>query len=110
MTAYAWFVVRAPVRAPLDLGVPTDLDAGETEAIALAMELGADLVLMDERKGTQAARLLGLATIGVLGVLLEAKRRGLIQHVLPHVDRLVSELHFFVAPDVRTRLAELADE
>src|SRR2546430_1607578 len=56
---YAGFEVRVPRSTPGDLGVPADLDAGETEAITLAIELHADLVLMDERKGTEAARQLG---------------------------------------------------
>jgi predicted nucleic acid-binding protein len=80
------------------------------EAIRIALELGANLVLMDERKGTAAARALGLHTIGVFGVLLEAKRAGIVADLLPQVDELVSGLHFFVSPELRTRLAELAGE
>ena len=104
------FSVQAPRFKPSDLGVPPDLDPGETEAITLAIELHADLVLMDERKGTDAARQLGLTTIGVIGVLLEAKRRGLIKRVLPCVDRLVSEMRFYASPTLRLRVKELADE
>jgi predicted nucleic acid-binding protein len=63
---------------------------------------------MDERKGTDAARHLGLTTIGVLGVLLEAKRKSLIDQVLPCVDRRVAELRFFVSPALRRRLAQLS--
>jgi predicted nucleic acid-binding protein len=107
---YTWFDVKGPTSDPAALGVPADLDAGETEAIALALEIRADLILMDERKGTSAARQLGLSTIGVFGVLLEAKRKGLIDAVVPRVDRLVAELKFFAAPAVRQRLAELAGE
>jgi predicted nucleic acid-binding protein len=107
---YSDFDVRKPRSKSVDLGVPSDLDVGETEAITLAIELHADLLLMDERKGTAAARHLGLMTIGVIGVLLEAKRRGLIGHVLPFVDRLVAELRFFVSPRLREQLARLADE
>jgi predicted nucleic acid-binding protein len=77
ITDHAGFEVRIPRSKPADLGVPTDLDPGETEAIVLALEMHADLVLMDERKGTEAARRLGLATIGVFGVLLV--RRGAIR-------------------------------
>src|SRR5207247_742892 len=110
ITDYPGFEVRVPHSTPGDLGVPADLDAGETEAITLAIELHADLVLMDERKGTEAARQLGLATIGVFGVLLEAKRKGLIERVLPCVDRLVGELRFFASPALRQRLAQLAGE
>ena len=104
------FEVRAPRVNPIDVGVPSDLDAGETEAIALAIELRADLLLMDERKGTESARRLGLTTIGVLGVLLEAKRRSLVDRVLPCFDRLVAEMRFFASPALRRHLARLADE
>jgi predicted nucleic acid-binding protein len=107
---YSEFEVRKPRSNPAALRVPSDLDPDETEAIALAIELHADLVLIDERKGTEAARRLGLATIGVFGVLLEAKRRGLIDRVLPSVDRLVSDLRFFTSPALRERLAQLAGE
>lgn len=76
----------------------------------MAIKLHADLPLMDERKGTATARRLGLTTIGVFGVLLETKRRGLIDQVLPHADRLVAELRFFVSPRLREQLAMLAGE
>ena len=110
ITDYSGFEVRLPHSKPSEVGVPADLDAGETQAITLAIELHADLLLMDERKGTHAARQLGLATIGVFGVLLEAKRKGLIERVLPLVDRLVTELKFFASPALRQRLAQLANE
>ena len=90
ITDYAWFEVRKPLSSPHDLGVPTDLDAGEIDAIGLALELNADLVLIDERKATDVARNLGLTTIGVLGVLLEAKRGSLVDYVMPCVDRLIA--------------------
>mgnify|MGYP001767929126 CR=1 FL=1 len=61
-----------PRSVPCTIWDYSDLDGGESEAIALAIELSADLILIDERKGTEAARRLGLTTIGVLGVLLEA--------------------------------------
>ena len=90
--------------------IPLDLDPGETEAIALALELHATLVLMDERKGTQAARALGLTTIGVFGLLLDAKRQGMVDALMPLVDRLSSDLRFFVSPVLRQRLIELSLE
>lgn len=107
---YSWFEIRRPTSAAHELGVPADLDAGESEAIALSIELRADLMLIDERKATDAARSLGLTTIGTLGVLLEAKRRRLIDRVLPHVDKLVGDIRFFVSPALRQRLGELAGE
>jgi predicted nucleic acid-binding protein len=54
------------------------LDAGERDAITLAIRIGADLILMDERGGVAAARTLGLAVTGTLGILDLAARRRLI--------------------------------
>lgn len=54
------------------------LDAGERAAIALAMSIGADLILMDDRAGVAAARRHGLSVTGTLGVLDLAAKRGLI--------------------------------
>jgi predicted nucleic acid-binding protein len=54
------------------------LDEGETAAIALAISLGADLLLMDDRKGVIVARGRGLRVTGALGVLDIAAERGLV--------------------------------
>ena len=55
-----------------------DLGPGESEAIVLAREIAADFLLMDERLGRSAAQRLGLRCVGLVGFLIEAKRRGLI--------------------------------
>ena len=110
ITDYPHFEIRSTQAHPPSLGIPSDLDAGETEAIALAIELRADLLLMDERKGANSARHLGLPTIGVFGLLLEAKRQNRITQIMPLVDRLVSDLKFFVSVAVRQKVAQLAGE
>jgi len=51
--------IKAPQSTPADLS----LDAGEREAIALALELGAERLLMDERQGREAAQALGLKVV-----------------------------------------------
>jgi predicted nucleic acid-binding protein len=52
------------------------LDAGERAAILLARELGADLLLIDDREGVAAAQGMGLAVTGTIGLLYLAARRG----------------------------------
>ena len=65
-----------------------DLDRGEAEVIALAQELNADLVIIDERLARLHAKRLGLTLTGTLGVLLQAKQLGHVKAVAPLIDRL----------------------
>lgn len=84
-----------------------ELDAGEAEAIALAKELGAEFVLMDERLGREVAAHLGVRCVGTLGVLTEAKGRDLLDAVKPLLDRLVEEADFRISEGLyRTVLTE----
>jgi predicted nucleic acid-binding protein len=63
------------------------LGAGERAAIILALSIHADLVLIDERKGTQAALGKGLDVTGTLGILQRAARKGLLD-LAQSFDRL----------------------
>lgn len=65
-----------------------DLDRGEAEVIALAQEMGARLVVIDERLGRRHAQRLGLPVTGTLGLLLRAKQDGLVRAVRPLVETL----------------------
>ncbi len=71
-----WLRVTNPKTA-LDASIR--LDPGEAQAIALAKELQADVVLIDERKGRSVAKVLGLATVGTLTVLEMAAELGLLE-------------------------------
>lgn len=64
------------------------VDRGEAEAIALASRVHARLLLIDDARGRQLALRLGLQIRGTLGVLVAAKRAGLISAVRPNLDRL----------------------
>lgn len=65
-----------------------ELDAGESEAIAISLEIDAELLLMDERIGRETADYLGLHYIGLIGVLIEAKHKKLISRIKPYLDAL----------------------
>lgn len=59
------------------------LDAGESEAIALAIQIHADAVLMDETEGRCIAQARGLRTIGIVGILIQARHAGLVNELGP---------------------------
>jgi len=65
------------------------LDIGESEAIVLADSLPDSLLLMDERKGRQIAQSMGLRVIGTLGILIQAKKHGMIEEIKPLLDTLI---------------------
>jgi uncharacterized protein len=86
------------------------LHRGEAEAIALATDLQADMVLIDEQEGRQLAAQAGLSVIGVLGVLLRAKRSGQIPAVKPELRLLRDKAHFFVSPALEAKVLTAAGE
>lgn len=65
-----------------------ELDLGEAETIALAQQLNANWVLMDERKGRRKLSQLGLPKIGTVGILLKAKQVGLLSVIRPDIEQL----------------------
>ena len=86
------------------------LDPGEAEAIALALELSADLILLDERDGRSAAERAGLRVTGVLGVLLRAKNDGQIRSIKPELEALRTQARFFLSVRLQEKVLEIAGE
>lgn len=77
-----------PLQDPRRADLLSDLDRGEAEVIALAQELNADLIIIDERLARRHAKRLGLTLTGTLGVLLRAKEKGFVPAVKPLVYSL----------------------
>jgi hypothetical protein len=86
------------------------LDPGESEAIALALEVRAEYLLVDEFRGRWEATRLGLRTTGVLGVLLMGKAAGLIPQISPLVDRLRQQFRFFISDEIASEVRRAAGE
>jgi uncharacterized protein len=88
--------VQPPADQKLVASLKRHLDRGESEAIVLATELKAEFLLIDERDGRLAAATRGLVPLGVIGVLVRAKKHGRVEAVRPLVKRLQDEARFFV--------------
>lgn len=88
LAAASWLRVTVVENALAVQMLANELDAGESEAIVLAHEMRAGLLLMDERRGRRRAAEGGLAVTGTLGILIEARKRGLIGPLRPFLDRL----------------------
>lgn len=86
--AAGWLRVENISDSPLLITLKVDLDAGESEAVALALEKHADLLLLDERKGRSKAKALGLEVTGTIGVLLLARANGLELDMRPALEKL----------------------
>ncbi|HZZ41711.1 MAG TPA: DUF3368 domain-containing protein [Tepidisphaeraceae bacterium] len=107
---YPFFLIRSPSDLSAVAPFSTGLHAGELAALALALELNADTLLIDERLGRDVARHLGIHIVGVLGVLLQAKQIGQLHAIRPLMDRLMDELDFRVSETLRAHILSLASE
>jgi uncharacterized protein len=102
--------VQCPTNQAMVDELMLSLGPGEAEAVALALEVRAEAILIDETAGRVAARQRGLLPLGDLGTLVRAKQRHLVQEVKPLLDRLQSELGFFISPSLRTEILRQAGE
>ncbi len=103
-----WVAVRQPISAPA-LPLAVGLGPGEREVLALALESSDAIVVLDDQLARQTALTFGLRLTGTLGVLLDAKKRGLINEIAPMLDQLQS-LRFRLAPQTRAAVLKLAGE
>ena len=102
-----WVSVQAPAGRPSVLR--GRLGDGEWEAIALAIEVGARAIVLDDRPARRLAAASGLNVIGTLGILLEAKQRRLITTIRPELAKLV-DTSFFLSRQIYAVLLNMADE
>ena len=86
----AWIELR-DLAAPPELALLGNLDAGEAEAIQLAIDLKAGALIMDERTGREMAAARHIRVIGILGILLESYRRGIVQSPTEIVSQLQAQ-------------------
>jgi predicted nucleic acid-binding protein len=105
----AWIEVRSIQNTALLNTIAPLLDRGEAEAIALTVEVRADRLIIDEKKGRKKAIELGIKVTGILGILLAAKQSGYIQRIEPILNALRSS-GFWVNEDLYLEVLRLAGE
>jgi len=77
-----------------------DLDVGESAAIALAIERKANLLQLDETDARNIAEFYNLSKIGVIGILMRAKKKNLIKEIKPILEKLRTQAHFWIKSDL----------
>jgi predicted nucleic acid-binding protein len=102
-------ILPAPKSFPAEV-IQAQLDVGESAAIALCLEQKADALLVDELLGREVATRLRVRTIGILGILMDARNQKLISSVKVLLERLEKEANFWIAPNLKNRVLQLAGE
>ncbi len=106
----SWLKVKSVQNKVIADTLKIQLDSGEAEAIALALEEKADLILIDERIGRRTAQKLGLMVLGTLGMLVQAKQRNLIPTLKPILADLVVKAGFYITPKLMTQILSAVGE
>jgi len=99
----------APKSYPIEV-IHAELDAGEAAAIALFLKQKAGALLIDETIGRNVAEKLGIRTMGIIRILLEARNRKLISNIKILLDRLEREANFWISRELRLQVLQLTGE
>ena len=105
-----WIVLLPPTNEPLAFSLKRDLDEGEAEAIALALEHQADLILLDESDARSLASRYSLKKTGAIGVLMRAKKEGKVASLRAELDRLRNQSGFWIEDRLYQRVLTDAGE
>lgn len=105
-----WIVVRKLKDERLFNQLLQELDPGEAESIALAVELEADLLLIDEKRGRKIAEQYNIRITGLLGILIQSKEEEIIMELKPTLDKLIYELNFRISPNLYQTILKKVNE
>jgi uncharacterized protein len=105
-----WIKIVTPTNLQKVHNLQLNLDEGEAQAIALALEMNCDLLLMDERIGTNIARQEGLQTVGLVGVLIKAKEEKIINEVGTILNDLKNIAGFWLGEKLEKKILEALSE
>ena len=89
--------------------LPLLVDAGEADAILLALEQNARVLIIDDKRGRRTAKNLKLPLLGIGGVLIAAKKAGYLEKVTSVLNDL-ADVGYRISPSLSNRIIELAGE
>ena len=104
-----WLKVQTVANPSVVTALRTQMDEGEAEAIALALELSDVLLILDDKKARRVAQQMGMKVIGTVGMLLRAKRQGIITEVKPLFTKL-TEVNFRISQGIIQEALRLSGE
>jgi predicted nucleic acid-binding protein len=107
---HGWLEVRMPANQPLLQSLRHELDEGEAEVIALAIENPGSLALLDESEARRIASSFGVEKTGAIGVLMRAKQEGRIESLRPELDKIRTAAGFWIEDDLYHKVLEAAGE
>lgn len=110
ITTADWVEVKSCQDAFKAKLLENELDPGESEAIVLAQEINADILLLDDNAARGVAARLGLEYTGLLGILLKAKQKDLVKDIRPIMDELVNVANFRISKSIYDSMIKLAGE
>jgi predicted nucleic acid-binding protein len=84
-----WILVIEPSHKSQEQVSPLNIDPGEKAAIALSLDHPGSLLIVDDEKARQAAERFHLTITGTLGILVKAKKAGLLQSIKPLIDQIM---------------------
>jgi predicted nucleic acid-binding protein len=104
-----WVEIESPKDRSKQLILELQLDRGEASAIALALEIPDSTIILDDYKARRIAEKLGLEITGTFGVIIKAKKMGVIALVKPYLEKLKTT-DFRLSPELEKEVLRLAEE
>jgi predicted nucleic acid-binding protein len=105
------FIIKAEIQTSAKIKeLMSHLHMGEAEALCLCIEKNAKLCLLDDRDARNIARLNNIPISGTLGVLMKAKKMGIIDSVKELMDRLRSDHHYWIDDAMYNKVLNLTGE
>jgi len=108
LSDYPWIHLRK-VMIPAFIKMVPDLGRGEAEVLALGAEEEDTLIVVDDGLARRIAKLQGFTITGTAGVLLKAKKQGLVKEIRPMLVKL-KESGFYLKEEIVSEILKIAGE